>query len=139
MKLVSRATEYTLSRVSFPHSKLDWRGYHSTTLNVSLWWFVKLLISFNSDEPVLKYLSVLIAFSPRIDEMKDAIVRPDSRLDLFVNSHPLWWAFSDFVRLSRFVEFAILSQPARRKSFWLIRRLWIRVLWSPWLIMAFVH
>jgi hypothetical protein len=90
MKLVSRATNYTFARVSFPHGKLDWRGYHSTTLNVSLWWFVELLISFNSDEPVLKYLSVLIAFSPRIDKMKDPIVGPDSRLDFLVNSYPLW-------------------------------------------------
>jgi hypothetical protein len=70
VKLVSRAANYTFPRISFPHGKFDLRWYYSAALNVLLWRSVKLLISFNGYQTVLKYFAVLIAFLPRIDEMK---------------------------------------------------------------------
>jgi len=42
-------------------SKFDLRRYQSVALTVRLRWVVKPLISLNSDEPVLKHFSILIA------------------------------------------------------------------------------
>lgn len=89
MKLVSRTTYDTFSSVSFPNGKFDSRRYQSAALNVRLRWSVKPLLSLDSNEPVLKYFSIFIAFAPRIDEMKDAIVRPDSGLNFLVDPYTL--------------------------------------------------
>jgi hypothetical protein len=71
--------------------------------------------------------------------MKDPIVGPDSRLDFLIYPHALWRLLSGFVQLSGLVEFAILGKATGRKSFWLIGSFRIWVVWSPRLIMAFVH
>ena len=97
-----------------------------------------MLISFNSDKAILKNIAMLVTFAPRIDQMKDAIVGPNSRLDFLVNSYPLWWTFSGLIRLSSLMEFTVLGQTAGRESFWLVRSLWIRMVWSPRLVVTFV-
>ena len=139
MKLVGRTTYYTFSSVSFPNGKFDSRRYQSAVLNVRLRWSVESLLSLNSDEPVLKHFSILIAFPPRMDEMKDTVVGPDAGLKFFVNSYPFGRALSGLVQLCSFVKFSILCQSAGRKAFWLIQSFWVRVVRSPRLIVTFVH
>jgi len=138
VKLICRTTDYTFSAVPLPDHKLHMRGYHSATLNVSLW-SIEILVFLNGNESVLENLAVFIAFLPRIDEMKNAVVRPDSCLDFLVYSHALWSALPRLILLSSLVEFTILCEPTRRKPFWLIDNFGIRGLRPFRLIVPFVN
>jgi len=61
VELVGRTPYHAFSSISFPNGKFDLRRYQSVALTVRLRWVVKPLISLNSDEPVLKHFSILIA------------------------------------------------------------------------------
>jgi hypothetical protein len=61
VELVGRTPYHAFSSISFPNGKFDLRRYQSAMLNVRLRWSVKSLLSLNSDEPVLKHFSILIA------------------------------------------------------------------------------
>src|SRR6266498_718487 len=111
MKLVCGAACYTFSAVSFPYRELYRCGDHSAPLNVSFGRAIEALVSLNSNESVLEYFTVLVTFAPRIDQVKDSIVRPYPCLDLFVYSNTLRIALSSFIQLSGFMEFSILCQP----------------------------
>jgi hypothetical protein len=112
VKFIRRATDHTFPAVSFPDSKLDARGYQSATLNTPLHRAVKGIVPFNSNEAVLKYLTKFILFPPGVNEMENAIVRPDSCLDLLVNSYSLWKALSGLIQLSGLMEFPVLCEAA---------------------------
>src|SRR5215468_7809185 len=105
MKFVRCATDHTLSAISFPNRKFHACRNQPAPLNILLRGFVKTLLCFNGYEAVFKYFAILIAFPPRIDEMKDTIVGPNSGLDFLVNSYSLRWPLSCLVKLSSFMEF----------------------------------
>ena len=65
-------------------------------------------LELNGNESIFKYFTVCIAFPPRIGEMKDAVVRPNSCLNFLVYSNTLGITLSGFVQLSSLVEFSIL-------------------------------
>jgi hypothetical protein len=138
VKLICRTADYTFSTVSPPNRKLHTRGYHSATLNVFLW-TREILVFLNGNEFVLENLAVFVAFLPGIDEMKDAVVRPDSCLDFLVYSHALWSAHPRLIQLGNLVEFTILCEPTGRKPFRLINNFGIRGLRPSRLIVPFVN
>src|SRR5262245_33724014 len=125
MKFICSATHYTSPPVSVPDRKLNRCGYHSAPLNVRRHCTTNAIFCFHGNESVFKYVAVFIAFPPRIDQMKDPVIRPNPWLDLFVNSHSLWRALPTFILLSSLVEFTVLRETTGRKSLWLIHDFWI--------------
>src|SRR5262245_41868021 len=81
---------------------------------------------------------MFVLFPPRIDKVKDAIVGPNSRVDLFVYPDSLRLTLARFGILSCLMKFAILRQGARRVTLWLIDYLGVRAIGSVWFVVAFV-
>jgi hypothetical protein len=77
-------------------------------LNISLRPNGEVLVTLNSDKSEFEDHSEFISFAPRIDQMKYAVIRPNSGSDFFVDADPLRIALTRLKPLCSFVEFAVL-------------------------------
>ena len=89
MKLVLRATHRAFATIPFPNGKLYRRRDHPPTLNITLRPDGEVLVTFNRDESEFEHLSKFIFFTPGIDQVKYAIVRPYTGSNLFIHADPL--------------------------------------------------
>jgi hypothetical protein len=66
---------------------------------------------------------MLVAFLPRVGQVKNAVVRPNTCANLFVDPHALRRPPLKLEPLRRLVKLAVLSKAARRESLGLVHNL----------------
>ena len=100
--------------ITFPDFQFH-RGWNDAPpLRVDMDGLRQVLVPLHSDEAKLEYRPVIVTFLPRIDKVKDAVIRPDAGLDLFIHPNALWGATPDLEVLRGLMEFAVLSEFSGR-------------------------
>jgi hypothetical protein len=72
----------------------------------------ELLLTLDGNESELEHHTVSVALAPGPDQVKNAVVRPDSLPYLFVHSYALRRTFTARERLSSLMKLSILREPA---------------------------
>jgi len=101
-------------------------------------WLSKVVVSFNSDEFKLIDDSVLVSLLPGVNEVKDAVIGPNARTNLLVDTDPFWRTLSLLEFLRSLIELTVLSESPRWKYPWLINHLRIRTGGRFWLVVTFI-
>ncbi len=112
-----------------PFRKLVWRVFGSR----------KIRDLFHSNKFKLKYRPVSARFLPRVHQMKESVVGPDTISDLLIHLHDILPLFAQFKHLSSLVELTIFGQIASRLPVRLIERFRVGDALSSWLVMPFVN
>lgn len=89
MQFVHRTANRALATVAFPDFELDVRGDDAPSLRVYLNGLMEVFLALDGDQLELAHRAELIAFGPGIYEVENAVVRPDSRANLFVHPNSL--------------------------------------------------
>jgi hypothetical protein len=99
MKLIGGTAPDALSTVTLPYLKLDVcrDGAAADWMNGN--GNVEVFFACDSGELELENRAMCVRFTPRIDEMKDAVVRPDALAELLVNADPFRRPLTGLARL----------------------------------------
>ncbi len=94
------------------------------------------LVDVHCDELKLENAASFILLAPAIDEVKIAVVSPDARQQLLVNSDDVRPFLAGFELLSGPSKLSVFRRPTGRQKLWLIddfRNGCVRSLWHiPW-------
>lgn len=112
VQLVDCATNRALRSVAFPDFELDVRRDDAPSLCVHVDGLLEVFIPLDGDQLEHAHRSELVAFGPSIHEVEDAVVRPDSRANLFVYPHSLRRPTSGVGGMRRGGELPILCGSA---------------------------
>jgi len=100
------ATDYTLTAVTIPDCDLDLSGNQAATL-VYFRLDPSFLARIDCDQLELENQTFADAFLPSIDQMKNPVVGPNSRMDFLVDPHRMRLGVSSFERFRCFVKLAV--------------------------------
>lgn len=139
VQFIRRTTNGAFSSVTLPHFQFYACGNNATTLCVHLYGLCKVFLTLYGNQTKLKYDAVIIAFLPRIDQMENPIIRPDSGPNLFVHPYTLWWPISLLEKLCPLMKLAISSQSARGIALGLVNELGVGTRSILGMIVAFVN
>ena len=137
VQFISRTTDQTLATVALPHSSFDGCWNDPPPFSASGWSYHGLFVPGHGMEPEFEYVTVSIVFTPGVDQMKYAVIRPDARADLLVDAYLLGGTLPGLEQLCRLVKLAVLGQRTRRITLGLIDRLGVGTCRAARLVMTF--
>lgn len=108
LKFVGRSTHDTLPTVPTPHLELDRRWNKPPTLLISPNGSREIFVTFDGYQFEFEDLPASRLLPPRINQMEDPIVRPDTLANLLVNPHTLRRAVPRLELLSSLMEQTVL-------------------------------
>ena len=126
MKLVCCAAHDAFSGVSFPYLEFYGSWDESSPGGIQFRGDGQVFFAFHGFEFELEHDSVLVLLLPRIHEMEDAVIRPDSRADFLVHPDLLRRPGGGLRLLRSSMETAVLRRTYRRVKFWLVDQFRIR-------------
>jgi len=89
VKFVDCTADRTLRSIAFPDFKLDVRRHDAPPLRVHVNGLFEVFVALDGDQLELADSAELVAFSPGIYKVEDAVVGPNSRANLFVYPYSL--------------------------------------------------
>ena len=138
MKFVCCAAHDAFSGVSFPYLEFYRSWDESSPGGIEFRGDGQVFFAFHGFEFELEHDSVLVLLLPRIHEMEDAVIRPDSRADFLVHPDLLGRPGAGLCLLLSSMEPAVLGRTSRRVKSWLVDEFRIRRPRPFRLIMALV-
>jgi len=138
MKIVFLATHNTLSFVSFPDFQFD-RCRNKASMVNRLFTDCRTPYIIHHLKFEFEYIPIITQLLPRVDQSKQTIEDPNTRMNLFVNLHKFRLALIPFRSNCSLIEKTILSQCTTRICHWLVNSLRIRTSSLSRNIMALIY
>src|SRR5262249_13319149 len=88
VQFVRRATDDAPAGIAFPYFQLHRRWNDPATRRTHKWRYRQVLLALDRDQLELEDLPLLVGLAPRVHEVEDAVVRPDSSAEFLVDSDP---------------------------------------------------
>ncbi len=132
----------TADRAPTPIALLDFefhsRQNYSSALCIGPGRLNEVFLTLDCQRTELEYGPMLVSLLPGVREMKDAVVRPDSRADLLVDAYALRWTPMKFEGLRRLVKPAVLGESVEWGSRGPVHNLRVRARCRFWMIVPLV-
>ena len=139
VKVIGCPTFDALAAVSLPDFEFNRGRYDSARLGLRRNRLKKIFFPFYSDEFELENVSSVGLFNPRINKVKDAVIRPDALFDFFIYSNPLRRLLTCLEILCSSAKFSVFRKLPRRAEFGLVSIFGIWVYFRSREVMAFVN
>jgi hypothetical protein len=139
VQLVHSAANCTLGVVSFPHFKFNCSWDQPATFGSQMDRLREIFVADNGNQPEFENGAVRIALGPGVLEVKDAVVSPNARTELLVNTNALGAAQATLEGLRSMMKFSVLGQASRRMPLRLVDNLRIWARRDLRMIMALVY
>jgi hypothetical protein len=120
VKLVRSTANHAPATVPFPDLKLNVCWNQPSPRRIWTSRQTRVILSLNCHELELKHLTPIALLSPRVNEVEDAVIGPDSFSQFLVHSDTLGSPQASFSLLRGPVEEPILRQGASRRALGLV-------------------
>ena len=137
VQFIGRTTDNTLATVALPHRSFDGCRHDPPPFSALGWSYRGLFVPCNGMEPACEHGTGSIVFTPGVDQMKYAVIRPDARADLLVDAYLLGGTLPGLEQLCSLVKLSVLGQCTRRITLGLIDRLGVGTCRAARLVMTF--
>jgi len=114
VKFVCCTTDGTLSTIALPNLQFHRCRNQPATLGIDTDGLGKVFLAFDCDQFEFAHNAKLVSLKPRVDQVKDAVVRPDAWLDFFIDADSLGQSLSRLGCLRGSMEFAVLGGATGR-------------------------